>query len=830
LEQLVSQQSLVDAHDRQILRHQLRNQGEDRKETGEEKVDDREGSHQENSITYPGVCYALSERERIERLTAEASALNSKMLPQGTKVETLGTSSPATDDSDSDDTDYETDADSDTISENGDPKFGQEEKSIWRGTLLRFVLLSCPYLVEVVSSALLRTLAVLARSLRGASMGLPPHLRTAFNLRMEVRPDESAPLRRSGIALPSEREFNQLVGAGIHWADSERIESSEQMAQIETVLEKRARMFQIARQFGSAEIGPVAPLTRERDAWSPTNSWARGACGDNGDLLASYVKRFARNTITAFSKIAVCLDITATEMLEYVQHMGKPGSLWIDKSASSSAGSPPLGSVVGVQPTVAVFCRNLGSWLSMAGALAECAGGLPPLCASKLTVDIEQVKKTMDPSGSETLSGLAEKSIYPRMQSDELIGPQTAEAAAIEQHRKLENANSMQQPSQGGLGPVLPSAYDNLGVSPHSFSASMLYLLHPAVHALATVTSALVDENNAVGSSEDIIEDETCSSLSMAGAGLPRKRTRGMLIWEMFFEASPRSQETGVSDVSSGILLHAALAFQLVYPRIFRVGPNPSPLENKTPEGESKESRCSESESISSPALLSRIQAVAIAALIRSLVLADNLDVPSHAGDGLSSIEAEAQDRALAKHYKKQDAINVSPESYKCDVIRALGHIAYLCGTPLQTLLGDWGALELILNHCYLDVNNPYIREWSILSIRHLTYEHYANQTRIANLALQGVHQSKTLENMGLKAWIDHDTGKIRVASDPSRAQAALDGHDPIAESKSALESGIQLVNSITGLPATLQGELQELDIDPERLAELEHNSINAKF
>jgi hypothetical protein len=47
---------------------------------------------------------------------------------------------------------------------------------------------------------------------------------------------------------------------------------------------------------------------------------------------------------------------------------------------------------------------------------------------------------------------------------------------------------------------------------------------------------------------------------------------------------------------------------------------------------------------------------------------------------------------------------------------------------------GECGGLEAVLNRCIIDDQNPYIREWSILSIRNLTRNCLPNQDRIRSL------------------------------------------------------------------------------------------------
>ena len=83
----------------------------------------------------------------------------------------------------------------------------------------------------------------------------------------------------------------------------------------------------------------------------------------------------------------------------------------------------------------------------------------------------------------------------------------------------------------------------------------------------------------------------------------------------------------------------------------------------------------------------------------------------------------------------------------------------------VQDLFGQLGAIPLVMAQTNLDDRSPLIREWAIFALRNLTENHLNNQAIIEAMQIQQVMNTDELREMGLEAWVDPKTGKIRIKS-----------------------------------------------------------------
>lgn len=68
--------------------------------------------------------------------------------------------------------------------------------------------------------------------------------------------------------------------------------------------------------------------------------------------------------------------------------------------------------------------------------------------------------------------------------------------------------------------------------------------------------------------------------------------------------------------------------------------------------------------------------------------------------------------------------------------------------------------LALVLSHCNVDSQNPYLREWALLCVRHLCEGNEENQRAIAALRPQAAVQTEGLRAMGVEATLAREGGK----------------------------------------------------------------------
>lgn len=69
----------------------------------------------------------------------------------------------------------------------------------------------------------------------------------------------------------------------------------------------------------------------------------------------------------------------------------------------------------------------------------------------------------------------------------------------------------------------------------------------------------------------------------------------------------------------------------------------------------------------------------------------------------------------------------------KSDSIKVIGNLSYCC-TKNQDLVADSDGLGVILDHCSIQDDYPFMKESSIFALRNLTEGHLRNQEMIAKL------------------------------------------------------------------------------------------------
>eukprot|EP00898_Chlorokybus_atmophyticus_P009299 jgi/Chlat1/99/Chrsp1S03085 len=108
----------------------------------------------------------------------------------------------------------------------------------------------------------------------------------------------------------------------------------------------------------------------------------------------------------------------------------------------------------------------------------------------------------------------------------------------------------------------------------------------------------------------------------------------------------------------------------------------------------------------------------------------------------------------------KYPTSNLYP-GYRRDIVAVLGNACF--GQPAaQQAVRDADGLMLILQHCVVDDENPYLREWGLWAVRNLC-EDPENRRQIAELEVQGPVQSSELQKAQLEIVIDEVTKRPRL-------------------------------------------------------------------
>ncbi|KAN0034372.1 hypothetical protein ACTFIV_000878 [Dictyostelium citrinum] len=117
--------------------------------------------------------------------------------------------------------------------------------------------------------------------------------------------------------------------------------------------------------------------------------------------------------------------------------------------------------------------------------------------------------------------------------------------------------------------------------------------------------------------------------------------------------------------------------------------------------------------------------------------------------------------KGFNKNIESQD------KGFKIELIRILGNLSYK-NRSNQDEIRELGGIEIILNHCRFDVNNPYIKEWSVFAIRNLCEDNIENQNLIESLKIKGVASNDELKDLGIEVGVT-ENGTIKFKNVPKK-------------------------------------------------------------
>lgn len=103
-----------------------------------------------------------------------------------------------------------------------------------------------------------------------------------------------------------------------------------------------------------------------------------------------------------------------------------------------------------------------------------------------------------------------------------------------------------------------------------------------------------------------------------------------------------------------------------------------------------------------------------------------------------------------------------TPEGRKTRLIQVLGNLCHGHGRA-QEMVREQQGLPLVLNHCNVDSENPFLREWAVVCVRFLC-DDPENRRVIASLQGQEVVQSPVMQEMGVDArLVAAEQGRLRL-------------------------------------------------------------------
>ena len=101
----------------------------------------------------------------------------------------------------------------------------------------------------------------------------------------------------------------------------------------------------------------------------------------------------------------------------------------------------------------------------------------------------------------------------------------------------------------------------------------------------------------------------------------------------------------------------------------------------------------------------------------------------------------------------------------KSNVMKIFSNLFYKNKRNQEIIRNIKNGIISILNATKIDDMNPYIREWSVFTIRNITESNIQNQNVILELRAQGVVDMPILNKAGLKVELNKETGKPKIVS-----------------------------------------------------------------
>lgn len=103
-------------------------------------------------------------------------------------------------------------------------------------------------------------------------------------------------------------------------------------------------------------------------------------------------------------------------------------------------------------------------------------------------------------------------------------------------------------------------------------------------------------------------------------------------------------------------------------------------------------------------------------------------------------------------------------KGFRRDLVSIIGNCLYR-KKQVQDKIRKWNAIPLLLQQCVTDDDNPFQREWGLLTIRNLLEGNEENQRYVAELKLQDSVNTPEISGLGLKVEVDKNTGRLKLVN-----------------------------------------------------------------
>lgn len=103
-------------------------------------------------------------------------------------------------------------------------------------------------------------------------------------------------------------------------------------------------------------------------------------------------------------------------------------------------------------------------------------------------------------------------------------------------------------------------------------------------------------------------------------------------------------------------------------------------------------------------------------------------------------------------------------KGFRRDVVAVIGNCT--CGRKhVQDEIRQQNGILLLLQQCVIDEDNPYLREWGMLTVSYLLEGNMENQQQIAELEFQGSIDMPEITSLGLRVDVDKKSSRVKLVN-----------------------------------------------------------------
>ncbi|XP_020686695.1 ataxin-10 isoform X2 [Dendrobium catenatum] len=119
----------------------------------------------------------------------------------------------------------------------------------------------------------------------------------------------------------------------------------------------------------------------------------------------------------------------------------------------------------------------------------------------------------------------------------------------------------------------------------------------------------------------------------------------------------------------------------------------------------------------------------------------------------------------VRRSMENTEAKKVCPyRGFRRDLVSVIGNCLH-GKKEVQDEIRKRNAIPLLLQQCVVDDDNPFLREWGLLTVRNLLEGNLENQQCIVELQLQDTVNTPEISGLGLKVEVNKNTGRAKLVN-----------------------------------------------------------------